>query len=188
MKRIFMMALGYLLIALFFPFKKMMGNRQKRLIESYIKDPQSISDQEAHVILKDLAWEEYKRGNFQKAKTYSHELLRLNDLVDANWNHGNAIHHSHSIIGLVSLESNDIAEAKKQLLLSSKTSGSPQLASFGPTFLLAQKLLDLDEYAPVKKYLINCRQFWEMDKGRISKWLEQINAGEKPQFQTGENT
>ncbi len=176
------MVFGYILFVLFFPFKKMIGNRQKKMVESYIKDPKSISDQEAHVILKDLAWKEYNEGNFPKAISYSNELLRLNELVDENWNYGNAIHHSHTIIGLVSLESNDVAEAKKHLLLSSKTPGSPQLDSFGPTFLLAQRLLNLEEYGTVKKYLMNCRKFWEMDNGRISKWLEQIGAGEKPQF------
>ena len=177
-----------MLIVLMFPFKSMIGNRQKRLIDSYIKDPKSISDQDAHVILKDLAWKEYNEGNYEKALTYSNELLRLNEIVEENWNYGNAIHHSHSIIGLVSLESDDLAKAKKHLLLSSKTPGSPQLDSFGPTFILAQKLVDLDEYGIVKKYLLNCRRFWEMDNGKISKWLEQIGSGEKPNFQARSKT
>ena len=83
-----MTVLGYVLIVLFFPFKSMMGNRQQKLVEAYVKDPKSISDQEAHVILKDLAWKEYNKGDFPKAKTYAHELLRLNELVEKNWNYG----------------------------------------------------------------------------------------------------
>jgi len=178
-----MMVLGYILIVLMFPFKGMLGTRHKRLIGSYIKDPNSISEQDAHSILKDLAWKEYTEGGLKKASTYSNELLRLNNLVEKNWNYGNAIHHAHTIIGLVHLESNDIAEAKRRLVLSSKTPGSPQLDSFGPTFLLAQKLLDIGEYGTVKKYLMNCRKFWKRDNGRISLWLEKIGNGEKPQFQ-----
>ena len=182
MKKVLMMVLGYVLIVLFFPFKSLIGNRQKRMIESYLRDPKSISEKEAHLILKDLAWNEYNEGNFKQAKEYSAELLRLNKLVDESWNYGNAIHHSHTIIGLVDLESSNIGEAKKQLLLSSKTSGSPQLSSFGPALLLAQKLLEKGESNPVKKYLENCRKFWRMENGRISKWLERIDEGEMPDF------
>jgi len=172
-----------ILLILFFPFKGVIKRRLDKKKKLYARDPKCISDSDAHIILKDLAWEEFNNGNLDQAVIYSNELLRLNSIVEENWNYGNAIHHSHTILGLVSLESFDLANAKKHLLLSSRTPGSPQLNTFGPRFTLAQKLINLEEYETVEKYLINCRRFWNLEKGRISRWLEEIESGKKPQFE-----
>lgn len=177
-----MICLGQLLSILFFPFKGMVKKRQERIIEAYIENPKSVSDSEAHMILKDLAWKEYQLGNFDEAKKYSNELLRLNKIVDENWNYGNAIHHAHTIIGLVSFENNDIISARNHLNKSSKTPGSPQLDSFGPVLILAQKMIEAGEIEPCKKFLKNCKKFWKMEDGKISAWLLEIDNGHIPQM------
>ncbi len=116
--------------------------------------------------------------------TLSKELLRLNKIVPETWNYGNAIHHSHTIISLVKFERNQIDSAKNHLVKSSKTPGSPQLDSFGPTLMLAQKLADHGEIQSCIKYLKNCSQFWKMDNGKVSTWLNQLENGNVPNMYT----
>ena len=157
-----------------------MTSRQNRLKASYVNDPKSISDVDAHTILSDLAWEEYLKGNYSQSEVYAKELMTLNKTIDKNWNTGNAIHHSHTIIGLVNLQNGNMQSAINHLIKSSKTTGSPQLKTRGPSFLLANKLYEHGEDKVVIQYLNNCSQFWEHDKGRLAKWLDDINSGREP--------
>lgn len=177
-----MIGLGHLVGILFIPFKGFIEKRQQKIVQKYLKDPNSISGSEKHMILKDLTWKEYNAGNFEVAEKYSRELLRINNVIEENWNHGNAIHHAHTIIGLVRFDDEDIDSAKNHLVKSSKTTGSPQLDSFGPTFLLAQKMVEAGESESCEKFLNNCSQFWKMDNGRIAEWLKEIERGEIPQM------
>ena len=157
-----------------------MITRQNRLKDSYVKNQQSITDTEAHTILSDLAWDEYIQGNYTQSEKYAKELLALNKNLDKNWNTGNAKHQSHTIIGLIKLEHGNIQSAVNHLIKSSKTTGSPQLKTRGPSFLLANKLYEHGEDEAVIKYLQNCSKFWELDKGRLAKWIEEINNGKTP--------
>lgn len=188
MKKTLTSLFGFLLLLLFLPFKGLVEAKQKRLKEAYKVDASSITDQEAHLILKDIAWEQYSTGNYSKAEEYSHEFLRLNEIVDENWNYGNAIHHSHTILGLIAVQMGDIDSAKEHLALSAKTPSSPQLNTFGPSLALADKLLKIGETKSVKKFLLNCRNFWGMDKGKISEWIENIEAGNQPCLCTQKRT
>lgn len=173
-----MYLIGFVLKVLFFPLKWLVRNKQEKLKEAYAKDPGFISDREAHLILKDLAWTEYSLKNYPKARDYSLELLRLNEIVERNWNYGNAIHHSHTVLGLAALQAGNIEESKEHLALSAKTPGSPQLDTFGPSLVLADRLLEKGEKKSVKKFLLNCGKFWKMDQGRISGWVQAIEAGD----------
>jgi len=179
MKKVLMYLFGLVLLIIFLPFKGLVGNRQEKLKEAYTEDPSSITDKEAYLILKDLAWKEYSLKNYSKAKGYSLELLRLNEIVERNWNYGNAIHHSHTVLGLVALQAGKIEDSKEHLALSAKTTGSPQLHTFGPSLILADKLLEKGEKKSVKKFLLNCGKFWEMDKGKISEWVQSIESGDE---------
>lgn len=172
--------LGFVLLIVFYPFNGLMTARKNRLKNSYIKNKASITDRDAHVILSDLAWNEYKQGNYAQSKVYAKDLLFLNKNLDKNWNTGNALHHSHTIIGLINLERGNIQSAVNHLIKSSKTTGSPQLKTRGPTFLLARKLYEQGEDEAVIKYLQNCSKFWEHDKGRLFKWVDDINNGRDP--------
>lgn len=185
MKTVLMRVLGRVLIVLFFPFKHWIAKRHSKMLEKYISNPSSISDIDAHTILKDLAWKEYEQGNNDQAKKYAFELLRLNKLVEDNWNSGNALFYGHMIIGLVNFESKNIEKAKERLILSSKTHGSPQLDTFGPSLVLAQKLLDAGEIKTVTKFIKNCSKFWEMDNGVIDYWLNEIGEGRCPDLCKG---
>lgn len=187
-KRILTFIFGSIIGILFWPFKGLVEKRQKRIKNQYIENPTSIPDYETHAILNDLAWNEYHNGNLDIAKKYSEELLRLNKIVERNWNYGNAIHHPNTILGLICLDEGKIECAKNHLIKSSKTTGSPQLDTFGPCFDLAQRLIEVGEKKVIIKYLKNCQTFWEHDKGRILKWLSEIENGEIPQMKCEKKT
>ncbi len=170
------------MLAIFYPFKGLMLKRQSRLKNSYKNEPSSISSRDAYYILPSLAWDEFNDGNYSKSEEYANELMKLNKTYDKNWNTGNAIHHSHTIIGLINLEHGNIQSAINHLIKSSKTTGSPQLNSFGPSFLLAKKLYEHGEDDSVIKYLDNCQNFWKSNNGLLSKWVSEIKKGETPDF------
>lgn len=149
-------------------------------MKSYSQDPHSISEVEAYFVLKDLAWKEYRLGSYDKAIKYAKELLRINNRIEKNWNYGNAIHHGHTIIGLIKLENQDSKSARNHLVKSSKIMGSPQLDTFGPNFELAQKMIEIGEIDACKIFLNNCNKFWKMGKAKISNWQKEIEAGEIP--------
>lgn len=182
MKKIFSKLIGYVLLALFLPFKGIVQRRQKRLKALYASNPADVSDIDAHTILPDIIWENYYKGNYDTAKIYADNLLRINSALDKFWNTGNAIHHAHTVIGLISLARGNIESAKNHLLKSFKTSGSPQLNTFGPKLSLAKGLYEHGEDEVVIKFLSGCSKFWRMDNGHIEKWINDINEGRTPNF------
>ena len=82
-------------------------------------------------------------------------------------------HHYHN---------REIEKAKKYLLLSAKSKGSPQLNSFGPNMLLAKELLEKKEYKTVIKFFDLCKKFWKLEKGRLDHWKARIQDRKIPRF------
>lgn len=66
------------------------------------------------------------------------------------------------------------------LLKSGKSSGSPQLNSFGPDPSLADALLKAGHADPLKVYLGDIKKFWKMENGQVDEWLASIDKGERP--------
>lgn len=124
----------------------------------------------------------YKANDFGKVKELAKESFGLAAVYRCNWNYGNAIHDTNRILGLVSIKNGDIDTASDYLLKAGKSSGSPQLNSFGPELDLANELLHLGKVDAVKSYLNDIKSFWEMNNGRIDAWLAEIEKGEKPQL------
>lgn len=122
----------------------------------------------------------YLEGKYVVAEKLIVEYLKLANIYRCNWNYGNAIHYSNRILGLISLKKGNIDKAIKHLLDAGKSTGSPQLNSFGPNLDLANELLKLGKYDTVKIYLKDIAKFWEMDDGRIDNWLKEIDNGEIP--------
>jgi hypothetical protein len=181
-KKILTHIFGTILLILFLPFRGSVEKRLERIKKQYVDNQKTVSDDDAYSVLKDLAWSEYANGNKEKAKKYSNELIRLNSIVERNWNYGNAIHHPHTILGLICFDEGNLNGAINHLVKSSKTPGSPQLDTFGPKLDLAQMLLEAGEDKAVIKFLKNCKKFWELDRGRVSKWVSEIENGEVPQM------
>jgi hypothetical protein len=56
------------------------------------------------------------------------------------------------------------------------------LSSYGPDLELGQALLDVGRTDAVLDYLIQCKRFWEMDRGALDRWIAQISDGDRPQL------
>ena len=124
----------------------------------------------------------YAEESYVNAKELIHEYLALAEVYRCNWNYGNAIHDANRILGLISLHNDNLEDAANYLIKAGKSTGSPQLDTFGPELDLANALLNLGETEAVKAYLRDIQSFWEMDEGRVDEWLTAIDAGETPEL------
>lgn len=123
-----------------------------------------------------------KEGRTEEARKLAKELERLAPKYRSNWNYGNAIQDANQVLGLIALSEGDVAEAKKRLLASADSKGSPQMNSFGPNMQLAKDLLAKGERDVVLEYFERCGKFWEMGADRLSAWTDSVNRGETPKF------
>jgi len=124
----------------------------------------------------------YSANDYKRAKELLAEYLELADIYKCNWNYGNVIHDANRILGLISLNSGNIEDAANYLLESGKSTGSPQLDSFGPELDLANELLKHGRHEDVKTYLNDISSFWEMNDGSIDRWIREIDRGERPEL------
>ena len=131
------------------------------------------------LLLGNLAKTAFEVGQIEDARKYAEELLEM--APKGNWNYGNAIYEGNHILGRIALQEGDKEKAKEHLLAAGKTTGSPQLDSFGPEFTLAQELLDADESEAVLEFLELCGKFWD-EKEKLSAWANAIKEGETPRL------
>ena len=125
---------------------------------------------------------DYEEGNYDKATTLITEYLELASIYQRNWNYGNAVHNSNLILGFIALDKNDVPTAANYLVEAGKSTGSPQLDSFGPNLDLANELLSQGERGAVVSYLQGIRKFWDGNESIIDDWIQKINAGEEVQL------
>lgn len=140
-------------------------------------------DLERFYALPDAAKASFEVGNVEEARGYARELLTLAPRFTDDWNHGNAIHDGHMVLGRVALREGAIETAEKELLMAGGTPGSPQLDSFGPNMSLAKDLLEQNHTDAVVEYFGLCAKFWEMERGRLRRWTVLAEAGEMPNFE-----
>ncbi|HVE41587.1 MAG TPA: hypothetical protein VNM14_16970 [Planctomycetota bacterium] len=133
-----------------------------------------------HVLAK-LA---FTAGDLKKAETYATDLLKVVNEKEEEWNYGNAIHDGNTVLGQVALRNGNREQAKKFLLASGQTPGSPQLNSFGPEFTLAKELLEKEERATVLQYFELCRKFWNNGAAieSLDDWTKMVKEGKVPDF------
>jgi len=122
----------------------------------------------------------YESQDDAQLKARANEYLNLAALYRCNWNYGNAVHDANRYLGLASLRSGDLSQAATFLVLSGKSTGSPQLDTFGPDLTLADELLKHGQADAVKAYLTDIKHFWRMDNGQVDEWLSAIDRGERP--------
>jgi TonB family protein len=135
---------------------------------------------ERNFALPQLAKAALAAGALDKASLYANELIA--SAGDSNWNKGNALHDGNMVRGLVALRSGNIQLAAKDLIEAGKTTGSPQLNSFGPNLTLARELLERGERDAVLEYLALCKNFWKSGSSKLDAWIDVIRAGGKPDF------
>jgi tetratricopeptide (TPR) repeat protein len=132
--------------------------------------------------LPDLAKRAFDAGEIEKAKAYSTQLLQMAPEYPKSWNYGNAIFYSNFVLGEVSLQQGNVAQASQYLLASGATPGSPTLVSFGPNMTLAKELLEKGQSDVVLQYLALCKNFWKADHGKLDEWSDTVRSGGTPDF------
>jgi TonB family protein len=130
--------------------------------------------------LPQLAKAALAAGALDKASLYANELLTTARTGD--WNDGNAIHDANMVRGLVALRSGNVEQAAKDLIEAGKTTGSPQLNSFGPNMTLASELLKRGQRDAVLEYLSLCKKFWTLGADRLDTWIDLVRTGGTPDF------
>jgi len=126
--------------------------------------------------LRDLPKQALDAGALDKASSYATELLQsANEHKD--WDYGDAIYTGSMVLGLVALRQGNVAEARRYLLESGKTPGSPVLGSFGPDLTLARELLEKGERDAVLEFLTLCKGFWKMGADRLDSMTAEVRKG-----------
>lgn len=144
------------------------------------QDLGGIDNENRGYVLPQLAKAAVKAGALDKASLYANELLTSAHAGD--WNDGNAIHDGNMVRGLVALHSGNVEQAAKDLIEAGKTTGSPQLNSFGPNMTLASELLEKGQRDAVLEYLTLCKKFWTLGATQLDTWIDAIRTGGKPDF------
>jgi len=140
-----------------------------------------MSALDRYFTLPSLAKKAWAAGAIEKARGYAQELLG-DAVAHRDWNNGNAIHDGNMVLGLVALHDVDSVRAGSLLIESGKTTGSPQLDSFGPNMTLAKALLQKGEKEVVLEYFALCRSFWKMGSAELDEWSATVRGGGVPSF------
>lgn len=152
---------------------------------------------DANPFMKERAFASLEAGKLTAAKDLAEEALK-NDTNTSSWDYGNVIHWANTVLGRAALREDDLDGAKKYLLESGETPGSPQLNSFGPSFVLARELLEKSETSTVLEYMDLVAEFWAspakakpsnplavrnaQDHARkLEAWKREIEEGKVPQ-------
>jgi hypothetical protein len=138
-------------------------------------------DYSAYLSLDGLSLAALDAGQFEDAEKYAKLLIGTAANYQNDWNFGNALHNGNNILGRIALEKGNAKDAANFLRAAGKTTGSPQLDSFGPSFTLAEELLKAGERSAVIEYLRDCSRFW-MNKKLVLRWAEEVERGQTPNW------
>ncbi len=128
--------------------------------------------------------QEWKARNLDRTSDLLDSLEILIKAEDPKWLQSNLKHAVRTYKGLVCLEQGQIEQAKHYLLKSLDFASSPQIHSFGPNFLLAEKLIEVGETTAVLDYLDHVKGVWSLifRWRKLRRWRKEIIHGIKPKF------
>ncbi|HWX21027.1 MAG TPA: hypothetical protein VN578_14095 [Candidatus Binatia bacterium] len=155
---------------------------QPRLDDATKKLAAARTQEEKFYALNDAAKESFVAGKVEDAGKYAQELMRMLPDFQGNWNYGNAVQDANLVLGRIAVREGHIDKAKRHLIASGNSPGSPQMDSFGPNMSLAKDLLEKGEHEAVLEYFELCRKFWNMDNGKLNDWSQEVKAGRIPDF------
>ena len=142
----------------------------------------AVTENQKFFVLDDLARARLALGDTAKAAELAKTVLAMAERMPNDWNYGNAIHHGNLVLGQIALANGNLDEAKGRLLAAGRTKGSPQLNSFGPSWELAQDLLNHGERTAVLNYIALVRAFWKNHDANLDSWDAAIRAGAVPRL------
>ncbi|MBX7097370.1 MAG: hypothetical protein K1X89_06650 [Myxococcaceae bacterium] len=140
------------------------------------------SHRDRFYLLSDLAEMAEIAGQSEAATEYAQQLLLDAERYPTDWNFGNAIYRGNEVLGLVALRKRKVELAEKHLLAASRSNGSPQLGSFGPSFRLAKALAKQGHWSQLGRFLQNVAKFWTMGQGALVKWRADVAKRRVPDF------
>lgn len=127
--------------------------------------PSKIKRSYRFVRLKNWAMERYEKGLVDELlMSMINELLDLSKEYKESWNYGNAVHWAHTIKGLVFIDNGEFEKAKDELIMSAIVSPTPQLRTFGPKMILAEKCKEKFGDKLVKDFLKKFKKSMEKEK------------------------
>jgi hypothetical protein len=146
---------------------------------------------------ENIAFAAMGAGLYDKVKQLANDML-INNVDSLSFNYGNTIHEANTLLGRVALKENDLNQAREYLLKSGKCPTSPQLSSFGPSYVLARELLERGEKDIVIDYLDLVYDLWANPKNNdsskspamannqkkidlLNRWKEEIMSGKIPE-------
>jgi hypothetical protein len=169
---------------------------QERVMKLLGGDPSvAANETERFHALGRAARNALRDGKAKEAEALATELAGLAPKYEQDWNYGNAISDANEVLGRIALSKGDVMGAKRHLLASADSKGSPQLNSFGPSFLLARELAVKGERETVIAFLDSVARFWANPDERtepnsksvasgnlklLESWKEQLRAGKVP--------
>ncbi|HKA42907.1 MAG TPA: hypothetical protein VKF40_13040 [Burkholderiales bacterium] len=153
-----------------------------KALHEYIRAEAKSSAKQRYYLLPDLAEAAYEARRLAVASRYARNLLARAREHTGTWSYGNAIHHGNTVLGLVAADQGRLAAAERHLAASCRGVDSPQLMSFGPSTRLAEALLAHGSNRAVVGFLEQCKTFWRMDSGSLTRWIDAIEAGRKADF------
>ena len=154
--------------------------RMNKLVQGDLSVAKNVN--ERFYALNHAAKNALNAGKKEDAKKLAEELEKLAPQFKDDWNYGNAIQDANLVLGRLALAEGNIKEAKRRLLASADSKGSPQLNSFGPNMSLAKALLEKGERDTVLAYFKLCGRFWKMGVEKLKLWTETVKKGELPEF------
>ncbi|HBB65728.1 MAG: hypothetical protein A2X28_05900 [Elusimicrobia bacterium GWA2_56_46] len=156
--------------------------KKDKYAEAITKLSQAKTEEDRFCALNAAETEAYNAGKKDEAGRYAAEQAGLLPKYRKNWNYGNAVHDINSVLGRIALSEGRTEDAKKFLLKSADSDGSPQMNSFGPNMILAKELLEKGEREAVLQYFKKCSRFWKGSHGELGEWTKQVEAGQTPDF------
>jgi hypothetical protein len=127
-----------------------------------------------------LEWTERGKDLWSRARGNSADEDKAHELVAAIRNYSNWTHWAHTALGVVAARRGNVNAACEHLRVSSEIAGDHRLRSYGPSFRLAQELVQRAQWAAVAEYLRHCRVFWDPDE--LVEWLSQVEQQQLPEF------
>ena len=134
------------------------------------------------MLLPQLAKTGLNAGRLDEAKAWAVKALDSVEKLEPRNRHGEAISVAHTVLGRLALKRGDLEAAKRHLLASAQTPGSPKLNSIGPNLQLAHLLAKEGQAETVIEYLQACRVFWNSGRSRIDEWVRILKEGDTPFF------
>ncbi|MEY2932515.1 MAG: hypothetical protein RL033_3264, partial [Pseudomonadota bacterium] len=141
------------------------------------------ANQTRDTVQSPIGWEETGQGAWKRIRAALEQSPERSQLIDALSQYANDTHWAHTFLGLIAAEEGQLLEAGRHLLNSSRVWGEPRVSSYGPSFLLAQKLCESRQWKDVEQFLVACKDIW--DDEILDAWIKEVGNEHIPDFDDG---